>query len=323
MRRPARILLPRIAYSLPSTLACVATLSLICAFAVAEEPATSRASNAAPKIWGHPAGTARRGTLYVFKPSAADADGDRLTFSIVNKPRWMWFSTRTGKLSGWPKWAQRNRTFSGIVIRVSDGRRTVSLPPFSIRVGTPASGGTGNRSPQISGTPVTQARVGRPYAFKPTATDPDGDRLSFAIVNKPGWAVFDASSGTLSGTPQPANVGRFDGVTIRVSDGKATAGLDPFSIVVSPADAANRSVTLTWSKPTRNTDGSALTDLAAYLVSYGQMSRDYGQVVRVPAGSTQSVVIEGLAAGRWFFAIRSVNSAGVASDYSGEVTAVL
>lgn len=284
-------------------------------------PAHAATSNQAPKIRGTPSTTAVQRTTYVFQPVASDPDGDRLTFSIVNKPRWMWFSTRTGKLTGVPKWAQRNRTFSNIVIRVSDGRATAALPAFSIRVGTGSGSGTGNRAPTISGTPAATAQVGRPYAFRPTARDADGDKLSFSIVNKPVWATFDASNGTVWGTPTKANVGKYSNVTIKVSDGKATASLTPFAITVTTS--ATRSVTLSWTSPTRNTDGTRLTDLAGYRVYYGQESRDYSGTVNVPAAATQSVVIENLAAGTWYFAIRSFNREGVLSGFSGEVKAEL
>ncbi|HWJ07441.1 MAG TPA: putative Ig domain-containing protein [Steroidobacteraceae bacterium] len=284
-------------------------------------PAHAATSNQAPKIRGTPSTTAVQRTTYVFQPVASDPDGDRLTFSIVNKPRWMWFSTRTGKLTGVPKWAQRNRTFSNIVIRVSDGRATAALPAFSIRVGTGSGSGTGNRAPTISGTPAPTAQVGRPYAFRPTARDADGDKLTFSIVNKPVWATFDASNGTVWGTPTKANVGKYSNVTIKVSDGKATASLTPFAITVTTS--ATRSVTLSWTSPTRNTDGTRLTDLAGYRVYYGQESRDYSGTVNVPAAATQSVVIENLAAGTWYFAIRSFNREGVLSGFSGEVKAEL
>lgn len=284
-------------------------------------PGPASAANLAPKIGGSPPTTATQGATYVFQPRASDANGDRLTFSIVNKPRWMWFSTRTGKLAGVPRWAQRNRTFSSIVIRVSDGKATASLPAFSIRVGTDSGSGTGNRAPTISGTPAPSAQVGRPYAFKPVADDADGDKLTFSIVNKPAWATFDATNGTVWGTPTKANVGKYSNVTIKVSDGKATASLAPFAITVTTS--ATRSVTLSWTSPTRNTDGSRLTDLAGYRLYYGQSSGSYTSTINVPAAATQSVVIENLAAGTWYFAIRSFNSEGVLSGFSGEVKAEL
>jgi hypothetical protein len=172
----------------------------------------------------------------------------------------------------------------------------------------------------LSGTPVTWAKVGQPYAFKPTAYDADRDPLKFAISGKPGWASFDTTNGTLYGTPTSANVGTFSNIVISVTDGKATTKLAPFSITVS--SGATKSVTLNWAKPTTNEDGSQLTDLAGYTVYYGTQSRTYSKSVRLGAATT-SVVLEGLTTGRWYFSIRSRNTSGVTSDYSGEVSVLL
>lgn len=45
-----------------------------------------------------------------------------------------------------------------------------------------------NRAPTISGKPATSATVGKSYTFQPTARDPDGDKLTYSISNKPAWA---------------------------------------------------------------------------------------------------------------------------------------
>jgi hypothetical protein len=70
---------------------------------------------------------------YSFQPGASDADGDKLTFSISNKPSWASFSTSSGRLSGMPV-DSNVKTYSSIVISVTDGTDTASLPGFSIQV---------------------------------------------------------------------------------------------------------------------------------------------------------------------------------------------
>lgn len=73
------------------------------------------------------------GASYNFAPVASDAEGDPLTFSITGKPKWATFSVATGKLSG----VAQTGTYSNIVITVSDGKITRSLPAFSISVTAP------------------------------------------------------------------------------------------------------------------------------------------------------------------------------------------
>jgi hypothetical protein len=95
--------------------------------------------NTALNISGTPATSVFVGALYSFTPTAT---GSNLTFSIVNKPTWATFNTVTGQLSGTPTTANLGTT-SGIVISVTDGVTTVSLPTFSITV-SPVSGGSGS-----------------------------------------------------------------------------------------------------------------------------------------------------------------------------------
>jgi hypothetical protein len=287
------------------------------------EAGRRKTSNAAPVISGTPVTTVVVNTAYSFTPTATDANGDRLTFAIRNKPSWAVFSSVTGALTGTPTIIG---SYPNVEIRVSDGKVSTALPRFSITVTsapstTPPPTTTTNHPPVISGTAVTTGQADQPYAFQPTATDADGDTLTYTIQNKPSWATFDAAYGTLYGTPTAANVGTYSNVVIGVSDGKSSATLPAFTITVNPAPT--RSVTLGWTAPAANTDGSALTDLAGYKVFYGSAPGQYSASVTVPGSSINSAVMSGLAAGTWYFSIKSVNSAGVESDFSGEVSAVL
>jgi len=85
-----------------------------------------------PTIAGTPITKAKAGTLYSFQPSAADFAGNTgtLTFSIVGQPSWATFSTTSGLLSG----TAVKGTYNGIVISVTDGCASASLPAFSIKV---------------------------------------------------------------------------------------------------------------------------------------------------------------------------------------------
>jgi hypothetical protein len=216
------------------------------------------APNGPPVISGTPPASVTAGAAYSFQPTASDPDGHSLTFSITSMPAWATFSTTTGRLQGTPS-AGHVGTYGNIVISVSDGSATASLPAFSIVVNAAPNG-----LPVISGTPPTSVTVGAPYAFQPTASDPDGNALTFSIANLPPWATFDTATGRLQGTPAASHVGSYANIAIAVSDGTATASLPAFSIAVLAV--ASGSATLTWTPPTTNSDGSPLTNLAAYRV---------------------------------------------------------
>ena len=76
-----------------------------------------------------------------------------------------------------------------------------------------------NTPPQISGNPPRSVTAGQAYRFAPSASDADGDSLSFSISGQPGWTSFDPSSGTLSGTPAESDAGSWADIRIAVTDG--------------------------------------------------------------------------------------------------------
>ena len=208
---------------------------------------TAPPENTPPKISGSPDTQAAEGQAYRFTPSANDADGDNLSFSITNKPSWAKFDTSTGALSGTPGYNSAGTT-SNIRISVSDGKATASLNAFSITVS-----GT-NRAPTISGAPGTSVAEGQAYRFTPSANDADGDDLTFSIANKPSWANFDASTGTLRGTPGYDSAGTTSNIRIRVSDGSETASLSAFNITVGNT---NRAPTISGTPSTNVEEGTA------------------------------------------------------------------
>lgn len=277
---------------------------------------TATAGNRPPVISGSPATAVTVGQIYSFTPTASDPEGQTLTFRITNKPAWATFSTTTGRLRGTPT-STHVGTYSNIVIAVSDGTTTVSRPAFSIAVRSGSTVEPTNRAPVISGTPVTTASVGQPYSFRPTASDADGNPLIFSITNRPSWASFDTSNGTLYGTP--GGTGTFTGIVITASDGTASTSLAPFTVTVSPA--ATSSVTLSWVPPTTNTDGTPLVGLSGFRVYYGTASGQYSRNLSVASPSVRSVVLESLASGNtWYFAVTAVGSDGVESAYATEVS---
>jgi hypothetical protein len=79
------------------------------------------------------------GTLYSFTPTAVDADGDILSFSISGRPLWCAFNASTGQLRGTPTQGDIGTT-SSIVISVTDGEATAQLTSFTISVVGTASG---------------------------------------------------------------------------------------------------------------------------------------------------------------------------------------
>lgn len=110
----------------------------------------AQAANRPPTISGAPARAINVGKDYSFKPVASDPEGATLKFSIANRPNWSSFRTSNGRLSGTPT-AAHVGNYSGIVISVSDGKTSASLPAFTISVTQSSMG-----SATLSWLPPTQ-----------------------------------------------------------------------------------------------------------------------------------------------------------------------
>ena len=171
-----------------------------------------------------------------------------------------------------------------------------------------------NRPPVISGTPPTTATAGQAYSFTPTASDPDGQTLTFTIANRPAWATFNGSTGQLSGSPSSVFNGNYPAIVITVSDGTATASLPSFAI--SLRDVTTGTATLRWDAPTQNVDGTPISNLSGFMVHYGTSATRLTTVLEIPSPNTTEATVEELTPATWYFGITAYNTLGVESAMS-------
>lgn len=203
----------------------------------------------------------------------------------------------------------------------------------STTVTPPTASDTAVTPPTISGTPATTATVGVAYSFQPGASSTTG--VTYSITNMPSWATFSATTGQLSGTPGSGDVGTDAGIVITVAQGNASASLAAFTITVAAAAVTNptpptpptpptqTTATLSWAAPVQNTDGSAITSLSGYVISYGTSPSAMTQTVTVSDPTSTSYTIQSLVAGTWYFAVSAVESGGVSSALSSVVSTTI
>jgi hypothetical protein len=196
----------------------------------------------------------------------------------------------------------------------------------------------------IGGQPPTSATVGEPYRFQPAAFSGGGLGAAFlegfgggihqfTVTNLPSWASFSPATGELSGTPGASDAGTYSGITITAGDGISQASLPAFSITVSgsgtaappaapppvtppPEFSQPGSITLSWTPPSRNSDGSQLADLAGYKIYSGTSASDLQPRVTLENAGLTRYVVEALQAGERYFAVTAINSSGIESDLS-------
>jgi hypothetical protein len=158
---------------------------------------------------------------------------------------------------------------------------------------------------------VASAQVGTAYRFQPSASDADGDALTFTAENLPPWASLDPATGAVTGTPTTADVGEYEAISIAVTDATHTVAIAPFTITVAGTGTSAGVATLKWAQPVSKVNGSALDDLAGYRIAYGRNADDLDHSIFINDPTQTSYEFATLASGTWYFAIIAVNANGL------------
>jgi len=153
-------------------------------------------------------------------------------------------------------------------------------------------------------------RVGESYDWKPAASDPEGDKLSFAATNLPPWATIDSTDGRITGTPAEDDVGVYESITVTVADAAHQSATQPFSITVM-GDVATGVASLQWETPPSKVNGAPLDDLAGYRIVYGRKSDDLDKSVLIDNPVATSYQFNSLSNGLWYFAVIAVSASGL------------
>ena len=178
------------------------------------------------------AATTRENTPLAGSLTATDADSDAVRFSVVTGPKEgsVKLDPKTGKFSYTP-----NRNFAGtdaFTFKAGDGKLDSAPATVTITVTT-----TDHAPAAQDGTAA--APEDTPLRGKLAATDPDGDRLTFRIVDAAahGTITLEPATGAFIYTPNP-NFNGNDRFTFSASDGKLASNVATVTITVDPVNDA-------------------------------------------------------------------------------------
>lgn len=170
-----------------------------------------------------------------------------------------------------------------------------------------------------------------PSAPEPGVADPSVSLMASDLSVAPGgdvvlsWNAQNATACRASGgwsgdqdTRGDATVGPLDVSTTFT----LTCSGENGSAMAMLSVAVIGTVTLDWTPPTENVDGTPLTDLAGYRIYYGQFSGQYTDELRIAnANMTQHAV--DLPSGDYYFAMTAMDVSGNESDLSNEVLKIV
>jgi RHS repeat-associated protein len=157
----------------------------------------------APLILTTPPTAAAVGELYQYFPFAYDADGDAVTFSLLQAPSNMAVDAASGRVA----WMPGSGDLGGhaVLLRASDPDGAFASQFFTVNVAAQAA----NRPPAITRVPERFATAGEPYASSVEAVDPEGGQIAYALSVAPAGMTISASGGTVTWTPPSGAAGAF------------------------------------------------------------------------------------------------------------------
>ena len=171
------------------------------------------------------------GQQLTFTVSATDGDaGDTLTYSATGLPTESTFNAGTRTFTWTPTYNQAG-TYP-VTFTVSDGIWT-DTEAITINVTN------ANRAPVLASIGVKSTNENQLLTFTISASDPDGDALTYNATGVPGWATFNADTKIFSGTPGYTDAGSSN-VTFSVTDGSTPVS----EIVTITVNNANRAPVL-------------------------------------------------------------------------------
>ena len=226
-----------------------------------------------PRIVSTPPTEANVGGSYLYTVGAIDAEGDPLTYRLLDAPAGLTINETTGEISWTPTADQTG--LQTTVIEVVDGFGGATTQAFAILVGD----GIVNEAPSIESEAPRFTAVGSDYSYQVVATDPEGTDLTYEISRGPaGLTISDA--GLVSFTPADGQAGQFV-VTIRVTDAGGATSIESYELDVL---AENRAPVITSVAPSALVQGVDLR--YDVLVSDADLDPFAFELIEAPAGTT-------------------------------------
>ncbi len=184
---------------------------------------TVQVGNKCPEFVGLENKTITEGEFLQFIVNAIDPDGDPLVYSAENLPEGANF---VNNIFSWtPDYTQSGEY--DVLFMVSDGYCTSSGTVHITVVDSE------NHNPYFTTEPITEARVNEEYHYDADAIDPDGDTLTYSLVNKPDGMSINPSNGLITWTPSEDDIGVVS-VKVKVDDGRGGFAEQEYEINVKP-----------------------------------------------------------------------------------------
>ena len=253
-------------------------------------------SNSAPTLTtiGNQIGT--EGETLQFTVVGNDIDGDALTYSASGTPTGATFDANTGLFSWTPGYSDAGIydvtfTVTEDTPEMLSASETVSIEVLNT-----------NRAPVLEPIGNQSTAENQNLSFTVSATDPDGDSLTYSAANLPSGATFDAQTQTFNWTPGYSDAGNYSDIEFTVIDSGSPMELDIELITITVGNVNRAPVidnpgpqevleteTLSFSVSAVDPDGDAVTYSASNTPAGSTFSPATGVFSWTPSLSDEGV----------------------------------
>nr|NCS29853.1 tandem-95 repeat protein [Microcystis aeruginosa F13-15] len=175
--------------------------------------------NLPPNITSVPLTRTVTNQAYTYTVVAKDPENGILTYNLGRKPNGMTID-QTGKI----QWTPTQIGNYDIDVLVADNQGATATQTYRLVVGTQAI----NQAPNITSTPLFVANVGSAYQYQIQASDPEGQSLTYQLIESPQGMTINPNTGLVQwDTPITGNykvvVAAFDSQGLGVTQGYTLA----------------------------------------------------------------------------------------------------
>jgi len=203
----------------------------------------AQSRNSSPQITSTPNSVnAVVGREYAYNATALDTDGDLVLWNLEDAPFGMLVDPQLGTVR-WNPTIEQIGTHEVTLLAVdSQGAFTAQVFEVTVR-------GT-NLPPAISSTPPTLGAVDKLYSYSVLASDPEGDALSWRLLDAPQGTIIDPHTGLIEWTPSEEQVGSFQ-VTVETADSLGATATQTYTLQIKEiaanlAPAITSTPSFTW-----------------------------------------------------------------------------
>jgi len=152
-----------------------------------------RGTNLAPSITSSPTTLTGINTDYSYSIDAVDVEGDSLTYRLLQSPSGMTIDAETGVID----WTPDTSGNVEIIAEVRDSKGATATQTYNLVVQDTTINPI-NQIPSITSSPKLEADSKEPYSYQIVANDPDGDVLTYQLIDAPAGMTVDAVTGLVS-----------------------------------------------------------------------------------------------------------------------------